>query len=99
MNVQFLTALPTSKACNLPYMQDHFKQFFVLCSSEMIFSFLIEILMLKAIEIEIAFFHSLGNPKGRTLDYNFYASHIRHNFPYKLIPISMSYLKNVLRYQ
>ena len=37
-------------------MQDHFKQFFALCSSEMIFSFLIEILMLKAIEIEIAFF-------------------------------------------
>ena len=28
--------------------------------------------------------------KGRTLDYFFYASHIRHNFPYKLIPISMS---------
>ena len=37
----------------------------------------------KAIEIEIAFFHSLGNPKGRTLDHFFYASHIRHNFPYK----------------
>ena len=35
----------------------------------------------KAIEIEIAFFHSLGNPKGRTLDHFFYASHIRHNFP------------------
>ena len=44
----------------------------------------------KAIEMEIEFFHSLGNPKGRTLDYFFYASHIRHNFPYKLIPISMS---------
>ena len=24
---------------------------------------------LKAIEMEIAFFHPLGNPKGRTLDY------------------------------
>ena len=44
----------------------------------------------KAIEIEIAFFHPLGNPKGRTLDYFFYAAHIRHNVPYKLIPISMS---------
>ena len=69
MNVQFLTALPTSKACNSPHMQDHFKQFFVFCSSEMIFSFLIEILMLKVTEIEIAFFHSLWNHKGRTLDY------------------------------
>ena len=34
-------------------------------------------------EIEIAFFfHSLGNPKGLTLDHFFYASHTRHNFPY-----------------
>ena len=44
----------------------------------------------KAIEIEIAFFHSLGNPKGHTLDHFFYASHTRQNFPYKLIPILMS---------
>ena len=45
----------------------------------------------KAIETEIAFFfHSLGNPKGRILDHLFYASHIRHNFPYKLILTSMS---------
>ena len=35
-------------------------------------------------------FHPLGNPKGLTLDHFFYASHIRHNFPYKLLPISMS---------
>ena len=47
-------------------------------------------LMLKAIEIEIAFFHSLGDPKGRTLDYFIYALQIRHNFPNKLTPISMS---------
>ena len=60
---------------------------------------LIEILMLQAIEIEIAFFHSLGNPKGHTLDYFFHASHIRHKFLYKLIPISMSYLKYFLSYQ
>ena len=31
--------------------------------------------------MEITFFHSLGNPKGRTLDHFFRASHIRHNFP------------------
>ena len=59
----------------------------------MIFPFLIKKSRLKAIEIEIALFHSLGNPKGRTLDYFFYASHILHNFLYKLIPILMSYLK------
>ena len=65
--------------------------FFVLHSSEVIFSFLIKKSRLKAIEIEIAFFfHSLENPKGRTLDHFFYASHICHNFPYKTIPISMS---------
>ena len=56
-------------------------------------SFLVKKSRLRAIEIETAFFHSLGNPKGRMLDYFFYASYIRHNFPYKLIPISMSYLK------
>ena len=72
-------------------MQDYFKRLFVLCSSEMIFSFLIKKSKLKA--IEIAFFHPLGNPKGRTLDYLFYASYIRHNFLYKLLPISTSYLK------
>ena len=55
----------------------------------MIFSFLIKKSRLKTIEIEISFFHSLGNLKSRTLDYFFYASRIRHNFPYKLILISM----------
>ena len=48
---QYGSALPSS-----PYMQDYFKRFFVLCSSEVIFLFLIKMLMLKAIEIEIAFF-------------------------------------------
>ena len=62
-------------------MQDYFRRFFVLRSSEVTFSFLIKKSILKSIEIEIAFFHSLGNPKGRTLDNFFYASHIRHNFP------------------
>ena len=66
-------------------MQDYFKRFLVLCSLEAIFSFLIKMLMLKAIEIEIAFFYSLGNPKDRTFDYFFYASNMRHNVPYKLI--------------
>ena len=36
---------------------------------------------------------------GRTLDYFFYTSHIHHNFPYKLIPVSMSYLKYFGSYQ
>ena len=54
---------------------------FVLHSSEVIFSFLIKKSRQKAIEIETAFFHPLGNPNGRTLDHFFYASHIRHNFP------------------
>ena len=93
MNVLFLTTLPTLKACNSPYIQNYFKLFFVLHCSEVIFLFLIKMLMLKAIEIETAFFHSLGIPKGRTLDHLFYASHIHHNFPYKLIPVSMSQLK------
>ena len=80
---------PTLKTCNSPYMQYYFKRFFVLHSSEVIFSFLIKKSMQKATEIEIAFFHPLGNPKGRTLDHFFYASRIRHNVPYKLISISM----------
>ena len=49
----------------------------------MIFSFVIKRSRLKALEIETAFFHSGGNPKGRTLDYFFSASHIRYNFPTK----------------
>ena len=44
----------------------------------------------KAIKIETAIFHSLGNPKGSTLDHFFYASHISHISPYKLTPVSMS---------
>ena len=85
-----LTTLQSLKACNSPYMQYYFKRFFVLHSSEIIFSFLIKKSRQKAIEIETAFFHNLGNPKGRTLDHIFYVSHIRHNFSYKLIPISTS---------
>ena len=65
-------------------MQDYFKRLFVLCSSEMIFSFLIKKSKLKAIKIEIAFLAPLGYPNGRTLHYFFYASYIRHNLPYKL---------------
>ena len=63
---------------------------FVLHSLEVVFLFLIKMSRQKAIEIETAFLYSLGNPKGNTLDHFFYASHIRHNFPYKMIPISMS---------
>ena len=88
MNVIFLTTLPTLKACNSPYMQYYFKWLLVLHSPEVIFSFLIKKSRQKAIEIGTAFFfHPLGNPTGRTLDHFFYASHICHNFPYKLIPI------------
>ena len=54
---------------------------FVLHSSEVVFSFLIKTSRQKAIEIETAFFHSIANPKSRTLNYFVYASHIRHNFP------------------
>ena len=90
MNVLFLTTLPTLKACNSPYMQKYLKRFSVLHSSEVIFSFLIKKSRHKAIEIETALFHSLVNPKRCTLDDSFYASHIRHNFPHKMIPISMS---------
>ena len=64
INVLFLTTLPTLKACNSPYMQYYFKRFFfVLHSSEAIFSFLIEKAKQNAIEIEIAFFHPLGIPR------------------------------------
>ena len=55
-----MTTLPTLKAFNSPYMQYYFKRFFALQ---------------KATEIEIAFFHSFGNPKYRTLNHFFYASH------------------------
>ena len=57
-------------------LQYYFKRFFVLHSSEVTFSFLIKTSRKNAIEIEIAFFRSVGNPKGRTLDHFFYASHI-----------------------
>ena len=90
VNVLFLTTHPTLKACNSPYMQYYFKRIFVLHSSEVIFSFLIKKSRQKVIEIETAFFHPVGNPKGLTLDHFFHASYIRHNVPYKLIPISMS---------
>ena len=75
---------------NSPYMQYYFKRFFVLHSLEAMFSFLTKRSRQKAIEIEIAFSHPLWNPKGRTLDHFFYASHIFHNFTYELIPMSMS---------
>ena len=90
INVLFLTTLPALKACNSPYMQYYFKRILVLHASEVIFSFLTKKSKQKAIEIETAFLLPLGNFKGRTIGSFFYASHIRHNFHYKLIPISMS---------
>ena len=53
---------------------------FLFCIPWKFFFFLIKKSRQKAIEIEIAFFHPLGNPKARTLNHSFYASHIRHNF-------------------
>ena len=44
-------------------MQYYYKRFFVLHSSEAIFSFLIKKSKQKAIEIVISFFHCLGNPR------------------------------------
>ena len=65
-------------------MQYSFKWFF--CFS-FLGSYIFKKSKQKAIEIETAFFHSLGNPQGHTLDHFFYASHILHNFPLNLIPI------------
>ena len=62
-------------------MQDYVKWYFVLSSLEMIFSFLIKKLRLKAIERETAFLHSLGDPMGRKLYYFLYASHIHILLP------------------
>ena len=90
MKHSILTTLPTLKACNSPYMQYYFKRFSVSRSSDVIFSFLIIKSRLKAIEIDTAVFHSLGNSKRHTLDYFFHVLDIHDNFPYKLIPISVS---------
>ena len=48
-------------------MKDIFKWFFVLCSLEATFSFLIKLSVAGAVDIEITFFIPLGNPKGRTM--------------------------------
>ena len=59
----------TLKACSSPYMQYYFKQFLVLYSSEVIFSFQIRKSKQKEIEITTAFLYSHGNPKRRTMDH------------------------------
>ena len=46
---------PTLKACNSPYMQNYFKRFSVLHSSEVVISFLIKKARQKATEKEVAF--------------------------------------------
>ena len=71
MNVQFLITLPTSKACNSRYMQDYFKRVFCFVFFGSYIFISDTMLMLEAIEIETDFFHSLGIPKARTLDYFF----------------------------
>ena len=90
MNVLFLTTLPTLNACNSSYdiISNVFFCFTFLGSYVFISD---QKVKAESNRIEIAFlFHFVENPKGHTLDHFFYASHIRHNFPYKLIPISMS---------
>ena len=72
-------------------MQDYFKQFFI-------FSFLTKMSTVKAKEIETAFFHSLGNPKGQrcmsTKDacqpqmdqHNCYSEYLIFHFEYLINP-------------
>ena len=62
---------PALKVCNSVHIQDYFKWFSVLRSSEVIHLFLIKLSILKAIEIEITYFHSLGNPKDQRLVISF----------------------------
>ena len=64
---------PNMKAYNSAYMKDQLEGLFVWCSLEIICSFLIKMSSLKAIEIEIAFFHPVGNPNVCMLDHFFYA--------------------------
>ena len=78
---------PTLKTCNSPYRQYYFKWFFVLHFSKFIFSFLIKKSRQISIEIETAFFSFPWESQGTHIGSFFYASHIRHNFPHKLIPI------------
>ena len=68
--VLFLTTLPTLRADNSLYMQGYFKRFFC-------FVFLGNCIFISDQNINAksnrnrnCVFHSLGNPKGRTLDYN-----------------------------
>ena len=62
---------PTFRALNSIYMQGYFKQFSILCSSEIIYSFLIQLSTPEA--LDIAFFIPLGIQKGRRMDYLFCA--------------------------
>ena len=84
MCVLFLITFPTLKACNSPYIH--------IISNSFCFAFLGSYIFIpdqnvkaKSSRNRNCIFHSFGNPKSRTLDHFFYASHIRHNFPYKLI--------------
>ena len=64
---------PTLRVCNSLYMQVYFNRFFVLFSSEVVFSFQIKISTPRTTEMETEFFHSLKDPKGRIMDYFFCA--------------------------
>ena len=61
-------------------MQDYFKQFFVLRSSEVYIFISDQNVNAKSNRNRnFAVFHFLRNPKGCRLDYFFYVSHTRHN--------------------
>ena len=62
--------------------------------SEVIFSLLIKKSRQKAIKTEIAFFHPLGNSKGRTLDHLFYASHF--TYPPQLLLQTDTYIDELV---
>ena len=90
LTVTWFVSNPTLKACNSPNMQYYLNGFLFCIPLKLYFHFWSKRQGKKAIERETAFFSSPWESKGGTLDHFFYASHICHNFPYKLIPISMS---------
>ena len=63
-----LSGLVTHSTCKITS-----SGFFIFRCLKVIFSFMIKVSRLTAIETETAFFHSLGNPKGRMFDYVFCA--------------------------
>ena len=61
------TGSKINQVLEINYNQDYFELFLVMCSSNSIFSFLIKMSTIKAIEMETVFFHSPGNPRVASL--------------------------------